>query len=318
MRWSVGERGFTLIEALAALSISALAFSAATLVFQSIGANNKRLASVVTVTFPTIDALQNFYNLSQTSINVYSAPNYGKLAPAEELRERFSEDIDRASAVYCLGRNRLNTIRPLTVDYPGVTMLDTPEAFRQHLALVEPGAGLVFDVAYNNVAETTSSGTVYMFRQSNDETLLNVLVIYEIDLIVPASPAGTYVSVRRYAPDLTAVTPVMELTNYYDCFFGQTNNEVLFRPLFVNFERRSRLSVTEDDDNAAERNWADRFKRAENMPFYFMWWPDPSASDMRVSNLPATPLPAADPRSEYVWMGGRTSFMFVLPMFPAL
>ncbi len=324
VRQSTGGHGFTLIEALAALSISALAFSAASLVFQSITSNNKRLSSVVTVTFPDNTVLTNLYDLPQSSINVYATPNYGRMARSDELRGRFYEDVERASAIFCLGRNKLNTVRPSphpdeAINFPaGTPMLDTPEAFRQHLIAMIPDAGLIFEnaPAYFNVAGDASSGTIFMFRQNNDESLLNTLAIYEIDLIVPSSPAGTYVSVRRYAPDQAVASLPMRLTNYYDCFYGQVDNEVLFRPLFVSFERRSRLSIVEDDDIAAERNWADRFKVAENRPFYFMWWPDPGASSMRVDELPAA-LPASNPVSEYAWMGGRTSYMFVFPMFPA-
>uniref|UniRef100_UPI00329A0C51 hypothetical protein n=1 Tax=Salmonella enterica TaxID=28901 RepID=UPI00329A0C51 len=59
----------------------------------------------------------------------------------------------------------------------------------------------------------------------------------------------------------------------------------------------------------------DRFKRAAERPFYFIWWPDPSARHLGAI---ANTFSSTDPRQAYNHMAGRTAFMFVVPMFPAL
>lgn len=305
--WSRGaqkQRGFTLTEIIVASSIAALAFSAASLLFQAIGANNKRLSSVVSVPIGTV-AATNFYGLAVSDINVYSAPNYGRSAFAEEMRELFWEDLGISSAVYCLGRDGLNSERPATIPFPafpGQIRLDTPEAFRQHFVTQFPAAATIF-TPYR-VVPGTSNATVFVLGPSGSDTEIDVVAIYELDFIVTGDPAGTYASIRRYVDG--------NLANYYDAFYPQGTG-TLFRPLFVAFERRNRLAYPEAPPTVP--SWPDRFKRAKNQPFYFMWWPDPAAPALE-SPSPATYV-ASDPRAEYGHMGGRTSFMFTVPMFPS-
>jgi hypothetical protein len=82
-----------------------------------------------------------------------------------------------------------------------------------------------------------------------------------------------------------------------------------FTPLFITFERTARLALRETPATI------ERFKRASERPFYFVWWPDPTARHLGpVPNTFAT----SDPRQAYNQMAGRTAFMFTVPMFPAL
>ena len=189
------RRGFTLTEILVAVSIAALVFSAASLLFQAIGVNGKRLSSLVSVPIGTV-AADNFYGMTASEINVYSAPNYGRGASAEEMRELFWEDVSVASAVFCLGRNALNTVRPATIPYPDIgsteewKRLDTPESFRLHLVSKFPAASTIFG-AYRNVP-TTTNGTVFILGPSGANVDIDVISIYEIDFLVTSNPAGTY------------------------------------------------------------------------------------------------------------------------------
>lgn len=299
-----GQGGFTLTEILVAASISALVFSAASLLFQSIGANGKRLSTIVTVPIGSV-AAGNFYGLTASEINVYSAPNYGRGAFAEEMRELFWEDVGTATAVHCLARDALNTVRPLTIPFPpspNPARLDTPEAFRQHFVSEFPAAATIF-IPYR-VVPASNNGTVFILGPSASETEIDVISIFEIDFVVTGDPLGTYASVRRYVDG--------DLTNYYDAFFPQGSG-TLFRPLFVAFERRNRLAYTEVPPGVP--SWPDRFKRAKEMPFYFLWWPDPADASLESPAL-ATYAPS-DPRFDYGHMAGRTTYMFTVPMFPS-
>jgi hypothetical protein len=79
--------------------------------------------------------------------------------------------------------------------------------------------------------------------------------------------------------------------------------------LFITFERSARLALRETPATI------ERFKRAAERPFYFIWWPDPAARHL---GPVANTFASSDPRQAYNQMAGRTSFMFTTPMFPAL
>ncbi|MEM1294740.1 MAG: prepilin-type N-terminal cleavage/methylation domain-containing protein, partial [Verrucomicrobiota bacterium] len=140
------NRGFSVIEVLVTIGLSSIFFSAAALIFQNVTANRKVLATIETIQLGVDDAssnavIQNFYSLDENSIEVYSAPNFGRAAMAANLSENFLDDMAKSSAVFCLGRNGLNTIRDPTIAYAsGSATLDTPEAFRQHLLTVNAAA----------------------------------------------------------------------------------------------------------------------------------------------------------------------------------
>ncbi len=305
---AVRQRAFTLTEIIVAVSIAALIFSAASLLFQSIGANSKRLSTIVTFPIGTV-AANNFFGLAVSEISVYSAPNYGRAAFAEEMREIFWDDVGAATAVHCLARNSLNTVRPATIPFPASPnpeILDTAEAFRQHLVAEFPSASTIF-LPYRNVP-ISSNGSVFVTGPSASATGIDMIAIYEIDFLTSGNPAGTYAAVRRYVDGA--------LTNYYDAFYPQGTG-TLFQPLYVAFERRTRLAFSEGPgSHTTPEDWPDRFKVARERPFYMMWWPDPAEILLESQNTWTGA--SSDPRSEYGHMAGRTSYMFTVPMFPAL
>lgn len=51
-----------------------------------------------------------------------------------------------------------------------------------------------------------------------------------------------------------------------------------------------------------------------------MWWPDPAVASLDGDSYETEPISytSDDPRGAYFQMGGRTSYMFTFPMFPAL
>ena len=192
--------GFSLSEIIVTIGLSTIFFSAAALIYQNITVNRKALASIETISLGATDtlsntAIQNLYGLDENELEVYSAPNYGRTAMAVSLSENFLDDMAQSSAVYCLGRNGLNTMRPTTISYPdGSATLDTPEAFRQHLLTVDATAAAVF-VAYDTIS-TAEDATVFMIKPGESATELGVVAVYDID-IIPVTQ-GNYVSVRRY------------------------------------------------------------------------------------------------------------------------
>jgi hypothetical protein len=107
------------------------------------------------------------------------------------------------------------------------------------------------------------------------------------------------------------------LTAYYDCIFRLSGDGTdSWSPPVVSFERQVRKALTEGATTT------DRFKVAEEKPFYFVFWPDPAADSLRLpaGNTLGSVNPTfatTDPRKAYNHMAGRTSFMFVVPLFPS-
>jgi hypothetical protein len=262
--------------------------------------------------------LSNFFGGSGTNTATYIAPNFGCVARAESLREKFLADTAQAVAVYCLYRsnNVWNTIRPATIPAPAYgVVLDTPDAFRTWLATQVPASTSVF-TGYRNFG-TTPNISIFILGYSATATTIPVLAVYDMDLVQATNPngtgavIGTHASVRRYVSGA--------LTAYYDVVYpvapaGRTES---WTPPVVNFERRSRLAVAEG------ANTIDRFKIAAERPFYFIFWPDPAEDSLAIPlNAMATgtlngSYAASDPRRAYNHMAGRTSFMFTIPMFPS-
>ena len=235
-------------------------------------------------------------------VSAYFAPNYGRAALAEQLRETFYEDIEHANAVFCLARDGQSTIRPETIAISSgydARRLDTPEAFRTFLASAIPTSSAVF-TAYRG-ASAAQNLSVFILMPSGSTATLSVRAIYEIDLIPTSNPSGTYATVRRYQG--------ATCTDYYDVFYPTSSATVPFEPVAVCFERAARLSTVEGSG-------ADLLKVAANRPFYFIWWPDPAVPNLET--IEQTTYPSSDPRSAYATMVGRTSFFMVVPMFPAL
>lgn len=301
------SRGWTFVEMLVAMSMSAIFLGAATLVISSISVNSKRLTQTVDINIGATTK-QNFYGQSGTNVRVYSAPNYGRAAYAQLFRDRMLADAEFCSAVFVLPRQLGNTIRPeflrfepgdagSTSDFP---ILDTPEAFRQFLASVEPSSAGIYDSAIRNIPATSRPNTtVFMLSPETDPGYIRIYSIYEIDLVPVTNIAGTYASVRRYKNGV--------LTDYYDVFYEAGSGDA-FAPVFAVFERQARNAVNEGTA-------INRFKVSAGNPFTLVWLPDPSINPYDVPSVAITD-PASSPRQAYQQMTGKTSFLVALPMFP--
>jgi hypothetical protein len=309
--------GFTAAEMLVTTAIAAVVIGAASLAFSTVTRGQRQFTQTATVRLPN-GALNNFYGIPGTNTSTYIAPNFGSVAYAESMREKFIADTAQAIAVFCLYRapNTWNTVRPATIPAPayGVT-LDTPEAFRAWLATAVPASSSVF-TSYRNTG-TSPNISIFVLGYSQNATTIPVLAVYDMDFVQATNPngtgavIGTYACVRRYVSG--------SLTAYYDVVYptapaGQTES---WAPPVVAFERRSRLAVTEGATTI------DRFKIAAEQPFYFIFWPDPARDSLA---LPLNAAPGStlngsyatnDPRRAYNHMAGRTSFMFTVPMFPS-
>ena len=102
MRHPVG--GFSLVEVMIASAVAASVMGAAALAFSAIGKNQRRLSNYASVEIGAA-AANNYYNVAGEFVDCYDAPNYGRAATADLLRDRFWEDVSYSSAVYCLARS---------------------------------------------------------------------------------------------------------------------------------------------------------------------------------------------------------------------
>jgi hypothetical protein len=309
--------GFTAAEMLVATAIAAVVVGAAALAFGTLTRGQRQFTQTANVRLPA-GALTNFYNVSGTNVATYMAPNFGSVARAESLREKFIADATQGIGVYCLSRanGSWNTIRPATIPSPayGVT-LDTPEAFRTWLATSVPASATVF-TSYRNTGATPNI-SIFILGYSQTAATIPVLAVYDMDFVQATNPngtgtvIGTYAAVRRYVSGA--------LTAYYDIVYptAAAGEIESWTPPVVAFERRSRLAVAEGSTTI------DRFKVAAEQPFYFIFWPDPAQESLA---LPPNAAPssvlngsyaATDPRRAYNHMAGRTSYMFSIPMFPS-
>ncbi len=297
---SSSSRGFSVAEILLSISLATIFFSAAAMIYQNVTNNVGALGTIENVTLGS-DVLLNFYDLDQESITVFAAPNFGRAAFAAELVEVFRSDVAAASAVYCLGRTDLNIYRPETIPYPtGSAVLDSPERFRQHLVANASSAESAPFYAYESVSFVEDL-SVFVIQPSDAIDELDVLSIYDIDIIALYG-IGNYVSVRRYVDGT--------LSNYYDILYPEGTG-TSFSPLAVHFYRKGLAG-------SLANPFDQRFAVAEEMPFYFLWWPDPAAHTLEAPVDPPIPaVPAGSPVLEYYQMGGRTRFMFTIPAFPS-
>ncbi|MEZ0276406.1 MAG: prepilin-type N-terminal cleavage/methylation domain-containing protein [Roseimicrobium sp.] len=324
--WHRLRAGFTAAEMVVAVAIAGVVVGSAALAYGTLTRNQRQFTSVATIRLPSSSMRPNFYpgQSSSSSITTFVAPNFGSLARAEVVREKFMADVTQSIAVFCLYRNNnvLNTIRPLTIPSPtDGSKLDTPEAFRLYLHAKVTGASTVFTQSYRNTG-TTPNFSIFILGYSANATTIPVLAVYDLDMVQATDPnatstvIGTYASLRRYVGT--------SLTAYYDVFYRKpvtegpfTALDESFVPPVVAFERRSRLAVAEDSLGV------DRFKKAAEQPFYFIFWPDPSEDSLAIpvnakpSGVLNGSYSTTDPRRAYNHMGGRTSFMFTVPMFPS-
>ena len=317
------QSGFTLVEVVVASALSTIFFTSAALVYRSISYHQKRLLTTVEIDIPSVpdtlsvDTLKNFFPITyasggRTDIVTYVAPSYGRAGMASQMYDRFWEDIESASAAFSLARyNALNGIRPTSIPLGSIDSpheLDTPLKFRDLLATVDSLALSIYKPQRNQgyFPPTITGGealdpkhlgaTVYVMQPHPDPTALGVKSIYEIDLVRTSSPEGVYAAVRRYVGSV--------ISDQYDVFY-ENAKITQFGPIFINFEKSTRLNLPETN--------ADPYKKAKDHPFFFMWWPDPA---LMLKSNPESP--AGDAMNAYLQMGSRTAFMFTVPMFPPL
>ena len=329
--------GFTAAELLVAMAISAAVIGAAAVGFATIARFTGRTGDAVTVTLDTTK-MANFYNKVGTTINAPVAPcpstggtvdlndpNYTPADTAEDMRERFLADTQTATAVFCLARADINTYRPDSIPFiPDADPFpDTSEKFRALLVrkgLVVSGLYPTKQRPYN---EDVTNASIFVIGYNDSPFALRVTAIYDIDVLKTSSPDGFYASVKRF---VATAGSAAQLTAYYHVFYPGYNGTGLdgqpktwpvttdgFAPIWVAFERLGRADVIPSEAVSIER-----FKKARERPFYFVWWPDPSAKSLGKYGATNTSYPPTDPRNGYNHMAGHTSFMFCVPMFPTL
>ena len=318
--------GFTSVELLLVLALSAVVIGGAVVSYGTLVRSQPSVSSIVTVPLG-LARMQNFYGLSSSTVNAAMAPQYGALSQAEELREQFITDTVSATAVFCLPRDGVNTWRPSLIAYnPALhDEIDTPQKFRVHIITNVGVPSTLYRDYRNPLNDGTAvpeNASIFVLGYSKYAGYLKVNAIYDIDIIRftgLTEPNGIHASVKRYADSATSTTPsTLAYMGGYDVFFPPSVPNPTsttqwagdgFTPLFITFERAARLALRETPATI------ERFKRASERPFYFVWWPDPTARHL--GPVPNT-FAANDPRQAYNQMAGRTAFMFTVPMFPAL
>ena len=302
---------FTLVEALIAASVGAVLITAALIGFGAISISSMRGGRVdVQLPSGTHQALygqaQGDDSATSDLVTMLPNPNYFQAAQARRLKSRLLEDVDAASAVFCLGREGLGGVRAaaipivnLPVDFREVA---TPQAFRDFLAAQGADPAQTFEE--NQPARLlNSNATLFIVGglTSSDLTdnFLQIIAVYEVDFVSGTEPAGVYASVRRFGPDDQQIP-----TDFYHVFYpDEDNGDGGFRPLAVFFGRSGASGI---------------YARAANFPFTMMWWPDPLVSRLAGQSVPAEPMEPESPRLGYANMAGRTSLFTVLPTFPSL
>ena len=207
------------------------------------------------------------------------------------------DDIEGCTAVFCLARDGHNTIKPAYIPLDAkldARVLDSPESFRIHLSKVMTHSQNVFK-PWRGVSQF-SNGSIFILSSSGFNGFIGVRSIYDIDFNQTAEPKGTYASVKRYSWN--------QLTDYYDIFYSDDSANESFRSLFAFHEKRIRRVFNEGN--------TDSFKTAMEMPFYFIWWPDPSLK------LTKEEMTTHGNHMGYGDLAQRTNYFFTVPIFPSL
>lgn len=327
---SVQKSGFTTLELLFVLSLSAFILGSLVVSFGTLSRSRPNASSTVTAALGTTRLVNYYSNTDPKNAETPTAPNYGTLAVAEKLREQFYADTIGATGVFCLSREGLNTYRPHSITFNPAfhAEIDSPERFREHLVSGINAVPATLFKDYRNPFSTassqpTSNASIFILGFSDEANKLRVLALYEIDVVRytnKTSPQGFHASVKRYSENPTGRTFSLSFSGGYAIFYppsipvvnqNRTNEWDTdgFTPLYITFERSTRLSILEGTT-------VDRFKVAAERPFYFIWWPDPGARHLGAVANSGPSL--TDPRQAYFHMAGRTSFMFTVPMFPSI
>lgn len=315
------DRGFTAAELLIVLAMGAIVIGGAVVGFGTLVRAQPRVSSLIELDIGSARH-SAFFGSSGPKVTVNTAPNYGHSALAEEMRELFHHDILSATAVYCLARDydKPNTFHPTAIAFNPASdaILDTSLAFLTHIQVRAGVASSLFRSTDRNFSSAPNA-TIFVLGFSSTAGELKVNATYDID-VVAFKTSGANLAVYNQTGDVSTIAAgfycsVKRFTNttspqYYDIYIpGSGGKSDGFTPLFVSFERSIRRAY-------AETTAIDRFKAAAERPFHFIWWPDPAARNLApVSSGSIVP---ADPRQAYNHQGGRTAFMFTVPMFPAL
>jgi prepilin-type N-terminal cleavage/methylation domain-containing protein len=298
-----GRQGFSFVELLVAVAIGAAVLGAAALCFHAIASSGRDRGTYENVVIGP-QAAANFYSLNTDTRAVWFAPNPGLMVRSEQLRETFLNDVQKSSAVYCLPRSGLRYIHPssfvLSGSYASTNFdfrrLDTSEAFRRFVvANGSPTASTYDDNPFSSGAVRGRNLTIMTVR-SFTGSQMDFGPTYELDFVrVTNGRAGTFASLRRYAG-----TNRLTTADYYEVFYPDQKNGTVENSLdfFVaaSFERGGRPSGTVPASHLV----------ASNQPFYFVWWPDPIATELPSGTNYRTAMP------------DRTSYFMVVPMFPSL
>ena len=324
------EGGFSTLELLMVLALGAVVLSGVMVTYGTLMAGRTNINETVDIVLPA-SLMVNFYGVGSSGVRtVPMAPNYGALARAEKLRDEFHRDVIGANSVFCLYRKASQIANPIRYNwFPYVAatdgQIDSPRAFYDFLVRKYPVAASVFEVPANPGASNAvpaPHATIFLTGFSSNPGVVGIVATYEVDVIrmAAARPWGFYASVRRYGFDSPGSgTQASVFSSGWEIFYEPSMRVVTspaqfaaegFSPLFVMFDRAVKRSVVEDSVFGQ-----DRFKVAAEQPFYFIWWPDPAMQDLE--SLPLSGQPG-EARRAYNHMGGRTSFMFTTPMFPAL
>ncbi len=325
--------GFSMIEMLVVLALGSVILGGVMVAYGTLVSSRASVAETMDAALPPALA-EDFFGSGASAVRTIPlAPSYGALAQAEKLRETFHADVLGAAGVFCLHRRSSRITNPFrrtwfpynaAADGP----LEHPRDFYDFLVRKDPLAATVFEIPANpgnNNLSPAPHASMYLTGFSADGTRLSIVAIYEVDVIrfdkQNVKPWGLYASVRRYTHDsLDPVSQHSVLAGGYEVFFPPSVlRPVLvshfasddFRPVFVYFERAVRRSVVEDHPQGGHR-----FKVAAERPFYFFWWPDPGMPNLATEGNGRVQPQLA--RKAYNDMIGRTSFMFTVPMFPAL
>jgi len=291
--------GFTFVELVVAMAIGAAVIVVAVMAYGAISeaGPTRRQADI---TLPGTTSIR-LYGTNIPLIGVSEAPSFAAAAMAESMRERLLGDIASASAVCCLARNQANAAgRPTSLPLPtnfDVRNMVSPDNFRTNLIEPTPNTYSSYTGAMTNL-----NMSIFILGTSGTSTNVLVKAIYESDFVtLTNNTPGVYASVRRWVGTT--------MTDYYHVFYpGQANT---FSPNAVFFENESL--------GATGTNAVDRYRKAEERPFYFVWWPDPSRANLDSDyKPPEAQTNAASPRFNTSGMAGATSFFFVIPAFPPL
>ncbi len=314
-------KGFSLLELLVVASLCAIVFTSGALAYRAVAQNQRRSTTFQEVALNSSVASNFFPGSTSTAIDSYTAPNYGRAALAQQMRNLFYEDVESSIAVFPLPRTgNINSIRERVITIGNVlpAAYDTPARFLELLTglaststranVFRSYRGAPADsVTSGSVTNYVTNGSIFILQPSGSTTELWLRAVYEIDYLAykdlnnrnAAYPAGVpcvHASVRRYVNSV--------LTNFYDIVYKESDLTQVGIP-FVHFERAARTNVVE----SAVTKW----KAAGNQPFYLIWWPDPAMSRLKGTALGTyTNLPQAD----YAKHEGQTSFNFVIPQFP--